>query len=332
MRAVVIDGAGSVRVNTQPDPALPGPDGVVVAVTAAGICGSDLHFYEGEYPFTEPVALGHEAVGTIVEAGPQVRTVGVGDLVMVSSVAGCGVCPGCETHDPVMCFSGPMIFGAGVLGGAQADLLAVPAADFQVLKIPEGITTEQALLLTDNLATGWAAAQRADISFGSAVAVIGLGAVGLCALRSAFIHGAATVFAVDRVKGRLQRAATWGATPIPSPAAETILAATRGRGADSVIDRRRHRRLDERRAQCGAPWRHRLGCRRARSSAVSPARTDVPVAKHHAANDHGTGTTNLAGTDPVAAVGPTRCRWHLHYHPAVGRSGQGLCNREGALG
>lgn len=152
MRAVVIDGAGSVRVNTQPDPALPGPDGVVVAVTAAGICGSDLHFYEGEYPFTEPVALGHEAVGTIVEAGPQVRTVGVGDLVMVSSVAGCGVCPGCETHDPVMCFSGPMIFGAGVLGGAQADLLAVPAADFQVLKIPEGITTEQALLLTDNLA------------------------------------------------------------------------------------------------------------------------------------------------------------------------------------
>lgn len=154
MRAVVIDGAGSVRVNTQPDPALPGPDGVVVAVTAAGICGSDLHFYEGEYPFTEPVALGHEAVGTIVEAGPQVRTVGVGDLVMVSSVAGCGVCPGCETHDPVMCFSGPMIFGAGVLGGAQADLLAVPAADFQVLKIPEGITTEQALLLTDNLATG----------------------------------------------------------------------------------------------------------------------------------------------------------------------------------
>lgn len=236
MRAVVIDGAGSVRVNTQPDPALPGPDGVVVAVTAAVICGSDLHFYEGEYPFTEPVALGHEAVGTIVEAGPQVRTVGVGDLVMVSSVAGCGVCPGCETHDPVMCFSGPMIFGAGVLGGAQADLLAVPAADFQVLKIPEGITTEQALLLTDNLATGWAAAQRADISFGSAVAVIGLGAVGLCALRSAFIHGAATVFAVDRVKGRLQRAATWGATPIPSPAAETILAATRGRGADSVID------------------------------------------------------------------------------------------------
>ena len=109
-----------------------------------------------------------------------------------------------------MCDSGPQIFGGGVLGGAQADLLAVPAADFQLLKMPEGISTEQALLLTDNLATGWAAAQRADIPFGGTVAVIGLGAVGLCALRSAFFQGAATVFAVDPVDGRLDRAAALG--------------------------------------------------------------------------------------------------------------------------
>jgi 2-desacetyl-2-hydroxyethyl bacteriochlorophyllide A dehydrogenase len=236
MRTVVIDGPGNIRVDTRPDPELPGPDGVIIAVTAAGICGSDLHFYEGDYPFAEAVALGHEAVGTVVEAGPQVRSVDVGDLVMVSSVAGCGACPGCATRDPVMCFSGLRIFGAGELGGAQADLLAVPAADFQLLKIPEGITTEQALLLTDNLATGWAAAQRADIPFGGTVAVIGLGAVGLCALRSAFAQGAATVFAVDRVEGRLQRAANWGAAPIKAPAAEAILGATGGRGADSVID------------------------------------------------------------------------------------------------
>ena len=82
--------------------------------------------------------------------------------------------------------------------GAQADLLAVPAADFQLLKIPDGISTEQALLLTDNLATGWAAAKRADIPYGGTVAVIGLGAVGLCSLRSALFQGAATVFAVDK--------------------------------------------------------------------------------------------------------------------------------------
>lgn len=236
MRTVVIDGPGSIGVDTQPDPTLAGPDGVIIGVTAAGICGSDLHFYDGEYPFTQRVALGHEAVGIVVEAGAQVRTVKVGDQVMVSSVAGCGACTGCATRDPVMCVDGLRIFGSGALGGAQADLLEVPAADFQLLKIPDGITTEQALLLTDNLATGWAGAQRADISFGGTVAVVGLGAVGLCALRSAFLQGAATVFAVDWVDGRRQRAARWGATPVMPPAAEAILAATDGRGADSVID------------------------------------------------------------------------------------------------
>jgi 2-desacetyl-2-hydroxyethyl bacteriochlorophyllide A dehydrogenase len=236
MRTVVLDGPASIRLDTRPDPALPGPDGAIVSVTAAGICGSDLHFYEGDYPLAGPMTLGHEAIGTVVEAGPEVRTVKVGDRVMVSSVTGCGACPGCATHDPVMCFSGFQIFGGGVLPGAQADLLAVPAADFQLLKMPEGISTEQALLLTDNLATGWAAAQRADIPFGGSVAVIGLGAVGLCALRCAFFQGAATVFAGDRVEGRLARAERWGATPVASPVAAGVLAATGGRGADAVID------------------------------------------------------------------------------------------------
>jgi len=236
MRTVVVDGPRSIQVDTRPDPALPGLDGAIVSVSAAGICGSDLHFYEGDFPLVDPIALGHEAVGTVVETGSNVRTVRVGDQVMVSSVTGCGACPGCATRDPVMCLSGMQIFGGGVLGGAQADLLAVPAADFLLLKIPEGISTEQALLLTDNLPTGWAAAQRADIPFGGAVAVIGLGAVGLCALRSALMQGAAMVFGIDRVDGRLDRAAKWGATPIKSPAAEAIIAATGGRGADSVID------------------------------------------------------------------------------------------------
>jgi 2-desacetyl-2-hydroxyethyl bacteriochlorophyllide A dehydrogenase len=236
MRTVVVDGPRSIRMDTRPDPTLPGPDGAVVEVTAAGICGSDLHFYEADFPIVDPIALGHEAVGTVVEVGPEVRTVKVGDQVIISSVTGCGTCPGCATRDPVMCYSGFQIFGGGLLGGAQADMLAVPAADFQLLKMPEGITTEQALLLTDNLATGWAAAQRAEIPLGGTVAVIGLGAVGLCSLRSALFQGAATVFAVDRVDGRLDRAVRWGATPIRSSTVEGILAATGGRGADSVID------------------------------------------------------------------------------------------------
>src|SRR6201997_4301819 len=216
MRAVVVDGPRSIRVESRPDPTLSGRDGAIVEVTAAGVCGSDLHFYGADFPLAEPITLGHEAVGTVVEIGSDVRTVKVGDRVMVSSVTGCGHCPGCATRDPVMCYAGFQIFGGGLLGGAQADLLAVPAADFQLLKTPEGISTEQALLLTDNLATGWAAAQRADIPLGGTVAVMGLGAVGLCALRCTLFQGAATVFAVDRVDGRLDRAARWGATPITS--------------------------------------------------------------------------------------------------------------------
>ncbi|CAN3127950.1 alcohol dehydrogenase catalytic domain-containing protein [Mycobacterium sp. smrl_JER01] len=236
MRTVVVDAPRSISVDNRPDPVLPGPDAAIVQVSAAGICGSDLHFYEADFPLPGPVALGHEAVGVVVDAGPDVHSVKVGDHVMVSSVTGCGACPGCATRDPVMCHQGFQVFGSGVLGGAQAELLAVPAADFQLCKVPDGISVEQALLLTDNLATGWAGARRADFPLGGTVAVFGLGAVGLCALRSAFAQGAATVFAVDQVDGRLQRAAQWGGTPIAVPAAQTILDATGGCGVDAVID------------------------------------------------------------------------------------------------
>ncbi|MCG5434055.1 alcohol dehydrogenase catalytic domain-containing protein [Mycobacterium sp. MYCO198283] len=236
MRSVLVDGPGAIRVDDRPDPVLPGPDGAVVAVTAAAICGSDLHFYDGEYPLLEPVALGHEAVGTVVEVGADVRTVGVGDRVMVSSVAGCGHCGGCATLDPIRCYSGPQIFGTGALGGAQSELLAVPAADFQLLALPEDIDTEEALLLTDNLATGWAAVKRADLPIGGTAVVIGLGAVGLCAVRSALFLGAATVLAVDPVPQRRERAALLGATAVAPTATAAALERTSGRGADAVID------------------------------------------------------------------------------------------------
>lgn len=236
MRSVMVDAEGTVRVDTRPDPVLPGADGAIVAVESAAICGSDLHFLEGHYPILDPVALGHEAVGTVVETGSDVVNVAVGDRVLVSSVAGCGRCAGCATHDPIRCVLGPQIFGSGALGGAQSELLAVPAADFQLLKMPEGITTEQALLLTDNLATGWAAALRADIPIGGTVAVIGLGSVGMCALRSALTLGAATVYAVDPVQTRRDRAAVWDAIPISPPAVQAVREATGGLGVDAVID------------------------------------------------------------------------------------------------
>lgn len=236
MRAVLIDGDRTVRVETVPDPGLTGPDGAIIEVEATAICGSDLHFLEGHYPIDQPVSVGHEAVGVVVETGSEVSRFTVGDRVLVSSVTGCGRCAGCRTQDPVTCVHGPQIFGSGLLGGAQADLLAVPAADFQLLAVPDGIDTQQALLLTDNLATGWAAAKRADIPVGGTVVVIGAGAVGQCAIRSSYTLGAATVFAVDPVPARRDRAAAVGARTSDSPAVQTVVEATGGLGADAVID------------------------------------------------------------------------------------------------
>jgi len=236
VRHVVIDGPGNVSVQEAPDPVAPGLDGAVIEVDATAICGSDLHFYDGDLPSTGGVAVGHEFLGTIVELGPDVQGFRVGDRVLTASVAGCGHCDGCATGDPITCDDGPKVFGSGALGGGQATAVAVPAADFQLLAIPPGIDDEAALLLTDNLSTGWAGAQRADIAPGGTVVVIGLGAVGLCAVRCALALGAGRVLAVDPVAGRRARAEASGAEPIEGPTVEAVLAATGGRGADAVID------------------------------------------------------------------------------------------------
>ncbi|ROO86890.1 2-desacetyl-2-hydroxyethyl bacteriochlorophyllide A dehydrogenase [Actinocorallia herbida] len=236
MRTVVVTEPGKVEVHTVADPVLPGPAGAIVEVETSAICGSDLHFYDGDLPLF-PVAAGHEAVGRVVEVGAEVRRFRPGQRVLVASVAGCGDCVGCADGDPVTCVAGGKVFGAGELGGAQSDLLAVPAADFNLLAVPDGVDDEAALLLTDNLGTGWVAAQRAGLAPGGTAVVLGLGAVGQCAVRSAFLLGAGRVLAVDPVPGRRARAEDSGAVGV---AAEDVTAAildlTDGRGADAVID------------------------------------------------------------------------------------------------
>ena len=245
MRAAVITGAHSVRVDDVADPVLPGPGGAIVTVQKSAICGSDLHFYDGDMGVgPDGLRIGHEAIGTVAEVGPAVQTVRVGDRVLVSSISGCGACPGCATGDPILCQRpGPKVFGSGELGGAQAQALAVPGADFQLRTLAgelSEISDEAALLLTDNLPTGWIAARKADFRPGATVAVIGLGAVGLCAVRSALMLGAGRVLAADLAPGRRAIAESFGAEPI-DPAAEggtpaAIHAATAGLGAESVIE------------------------------------------------------------------------------------------------
>lgn len=240
MRAVVLQGEREVSVDDVPDAGVPGPDGLLLRVDRTAICGSDLHLYHG--PMVRPgVRLGHEFVGTVEDVGSDVVTVHKGDRVLVSGVIGCGRCTACRAGDPVVCRNnGMQTFGTSLeLAGGQAEAVAVPAADASVLAIPEGITDEQAVLLTDILPTGYLGAQRADISPGDVVVVIGLGPVGVFALQCAQLHGPSRILAVDMVPERLARAEQLGAEPIDATGGDTVAKvyeATGGWGADSVIE------------------------------------------------------------------------------------------------
>ena len=240
MRAAVLQGPGDVRVERVPDPVLPGPGGVIVTVERTAICGSDLHLYH-DAPTGAGIQLGHEAIGTVAEVGPDVHTLHRGDRVLVSGVVGCGVCRPCLAGQPNVCEAGQAAaFGttAGLPGG-QAEAMAVPFADSFALPIPEWMADEAAVLLTDILPTGYLGAIRADIRPGSTVAIIGLGPVGIMALQCAQLFGPARILAVDMVPERLARAERLGAEPIDArtaPGSQQVLAATGGRGAESVIE------------------------------------------------------------------------------------------------
>ncbi len=240
MRAVVLRGERDVAVEDVPDAGVPGADGLLLRVDRTAICGSDLHLYHG--PMTVPGAhLGHEFVGTVEAVGSDVRTVRAGDRVLVSGVIGCGSCPACRAGDVVVCHNGgTKVFGTSLeLPGGQAEAVSVPAADGAVVRIPEGISDEQAVLLTDILPTGYLGAQRADITPGDVVVVIGLGPVGVFALQCAQLYGPSRILAVDVVPDRLARAAELGAEPLDASDGSTVAKvheATGGRGAAAVIE------------------------------------------------------------------------------------------------
>lgn len=240
MRATVLEGPRTVSVENVPDPVLPGPEGVIVTVERTAICGSDLHLYH-DAPTGSGIRLGHEAIGTVAEVGPHVRTLRPGDRVLVSGVIGCGICTACLAGQPNVCLNDKSAAFGTIpdLPGGQAEAMAVPFADLFALPIPEGITDEEAVLLTDILPTGYLGALRADIRPGATVVVVGLGPVGIMALQCASLFGAARILAVDVVPERLARAERLGAAPIDArvaPGALQVLEATGGRGAESVIE------------------------------------------------------------------------------------------------
>ena len=260
MRALCWYGTGDVRVETVPDPKLLNPRDAIVKVTLTAICGSDLHLYDGYIPTMEKGdILGHEFMGEVVEVGAEVENLQVGDRVVVPFPISCGRCHYCGREEYSLCdnsnpnayiaetaygYSPAGIYGyshmLGGYAGGQAEYVRVPFADVGPMKVPDGLTDEQVLFLTDIYPTGYQAAVNCDIEEGDTVAVWGCGPVGLFAIQSAYILGAERVIAIDRVPERLEMARQIGKAETldyqDEDVFEELKEMTGGRGPESCID------------------------------------------------------------------------------------------------
>jgi threonine dehydrogenase-like Zn-dependent dehydrogenase len=259
MKAVCWERTRHVAVEDVPDPAILNPRDAIVRITSTAICGSDLHLYDGFIPTMRAGdILGHEFMGEVVETGRGVGNLKTGDRVIVPFPIACGRCFFC-THDLWSCcdnsnpnaeiaeklygFSPSGLFGyshmMGGYAGGQAEYARVPYADVGPFKVPDTLTDEQVLFLTDIFPTGYMAAENCGISGGETIAVWGCGPVGQFAIRSAFLLGAARVIAIDTVPERLQMAADGGAETLDSmhdDVFERLKDMTGGLGPDACID------------------------------------------------------------------------------------------------
>jgi 2-desacetyl-2-hydroxyethyl bacteriochlorophyllide A dehydrogenase len=242
MRAVTFQAPNEVRIEEKPDPQVSTGDEALIKVDASGICGSDLHIYHGRVPVEQGFTIGHEYVGTVLDAGADVERVAVGDRVLGCFHTACATCAACLRGDYHRC-ERQRTFGHGShlgdLQGAQAELLLVPRANLTLRKVPEGMSDEAALFAGDVMGTGYHAVSHAGMKSGDTVAVLGLGPVGLCAVQAALVGGAVKVFAIDSVPARLEMASSFGATPIhltEEDPKKAVRAATEGRGVDVVVD------------------------------------------------------------------------------------------------
>ncbi len=243
MRGLVLAGVGDVRpADDLPDPVVEEPGDAVVRVALAGLCGSDLHTWAGREPFLPGVVPGHEAVGEVVAVGGDVRTVAVGDRVVVPFSTSCGACAPCRRGLSARCVRGRLLGwgapdGSTRLDGCQAEAVRVPDADGTLVAVPAGLDDAAAVLLADNLPTGWYAAQRVDVRALEPVVVLGCGAVGLCTVVSLHARGARPVIASDPVAGRRERAARLGARACTLAELPDVVAeATAGEGVAGVVD------------------------------------------------------------------------------------------------
>lgn len=240
MKGLYFRGKRDLRYETLPDPAIKDPTDIIVRMTACSICGSDLHIYDGHLG-DRCHTVGHESVGEVMEIGSAVTTLKTGDEIIVSAAIGCGRCRQCLARNVMQCetFFHLQSYGIGWgYEGTQSEVFAVPHGDTNAILIPEGISRDQAVMLTDMVPTAWLGVHNAEVRPGQTVVVIGLGPIGLTAVEIALLHGAGRVIAVGgRRQERMAIASGLGAIAIPSEGAfETIMDMTGGLGADSVIE------------------------------------------------------------------------------------------------
>jgi threonine dehydrogenase-like Zn-dependent dehydrogenase len=259
MKAVCWEGKQKINVREVPDPKILNRRDAIVRITSTAICGSDLHLYNGFNPaMMKGDILGHEFMGEVVELGPDVKNLRVGDRVVVPFPISCGACFSCQDKMYSLCensnpnaWMAEKLWGhspAGIFGyshllggfaGGQAQYARVPYADVGPVKVPNGLSDEAVLMLADVFPTGYMAAEACNIQPGQIVAVWGCGPVGQFAIRSAFLLGASRVIAIDRFPERLRMAGEGGAETIDYETGdvyELLLEMTGGVGPDACID------------------------------------------------------------------------------------------------
>jgi len=238
VRAVTYAAPERLQVERVPDPVLEMPGDVIVRVELTAICGSDLHVWHGrETGLDAGTVMGHEFLGEVVAAGKAVTRFRPGERVVSPFTTSCGTCFYCRSGLTARCERGQLFGwverGLGLHGG-QAELVRVPLADTTLLKLPQELPAETAILLGDGLATGYHCAQLGGVAPGATCAVVGCGPVGLLAVFAAQVLGAGRIYALDSVPERLVLAERFGAMARCGP--EEILQQTEGRGVDVVLE------------------------------------------------------------------------------------------------
>lgn len=243
MKALVFSAIEDIRFEQIPDPSIVAPTDVIVKVELCAICGSDLHVFHGrETGIDGHTAMGHEFTGEVVEVGRAVRTLRKGDRVMSPFTTSCGKCFYCVRGLTCRCVESQLFGwvenGNGLQGG-QSEFVRVPNADGTLVRVPDGISRDEALMLGDILSTGFFCAKQAQLRPNETHAVVGCGPVGLMAVLGAIHYGSERLYAIDTVPERLAMAAAFGAIPIDAskqPAKGLLLEATEGRGVDAVME------------------------------------------------------------------------------------------------